>query len=171
MRVLKRKQKKKPSNCAWPYTIYVDDREKKGIWHIDHMQFKFVKKRLAVADYTIKGYEDIIAVEKKSGFKEFIGNLTGAKRPKFEKYLEKLSEYELGVIVIEGNYSSLQRVFRELKFSKMTPEGVFHWTHKILAEYGIPVITMDCKEHNKDLFLYALFDQLLQEAERIRNGR
>jgi len=168
MRVLNSKTKKKSSKYKWPLTIYVDDREKKGIWNFNHAQFKFVKKRLPVADYTIKGFEDIIAVEKKSGFKEFIGNLTGAKRPKFEKYLDKLSEYELGILVIEGNFNSLQRDFRTLKFSKMTPEGVFHWVNKIIVEYGIPVIMMDCKGHNKDLFLYQLFDQLLQEAQRIK---
>jgi ERCC4-type nuclease len=133
------------------------------------MQFKFVKRRLPVADYTIKGYEDIIAVERKSGFKEFIGNLTGKKRMKFEKYLEKLAEYELGILVIEENLNSLQRVFRELKFSRMTPEGVFHWVNKIVVEYGIPVICMDCKGRNKEKFLYQLFDQLLQEAERIHD--
>ncbi|KKL07877.1 hypothetical protein LCGC14_2581580, partial [marine sediment metagenome] len=76
MRVLTRQDKRvQKHGQKWPITIHWDDREKVGRWHIDHFQFKFVKKRLSVGDYTIKGYEDIIAVERKSGFKELIGNL------------------------------------------------------------------------------------------------
>ena len=167
MRVLKA-TKKKQSKEKWPLVIYYDDREKKGRWSIDHFKFKFVKKRLSVADYTIKGFEDIIAIEKKSGFKEFIGNLTGKKRAKFEVFLKKLSKYKLGVLVIEGNFSSLPRVFRELKYSGMNQEGVFHWINKIIVEYHIPVICMDCKERDKPVFLYQLFDALYQEAVRIK---
>ena len=131
MRVLKT-TKKTQSKEKWPIVIYWDDREKKGRWHIDHFKFKFKKKRLAVGDYTIKGFEDIIAVEKKSGFKEFIGNLTGKKRAKFEAYLRRLSKYKLGILVIEGNFNGLRQVFNELKYSGMSQEGVFYWYNKIV---------------------------------------
>lgn len=168
MRVLTRQDKRvQKLGHKWPITIYWDDREKKGRWDISHFQFKFVKKRLKVADYTIKGYEDVIAVERKSGFKEFIGNLTGKKRYKFEQYIKKLSQYPLPILVIEGNFSSLQRVFRELKFSKMNQEGVFHWINKIIINYEIPVICMDCKGRYKDIFLYQLFDQLYMKAKEL----
>lgn len=166
MRVLKPAEKKKQEE-KWPVTVFYDDREKKGRWSIDHFKFQFEKKRLGVADYTIEGFEDVIAVERKSGFKEFIGNLTGQKRKKFERYLKKLSEFPLPILVIEGNFNSLRRVFHELKFSRMTQEGVFCWINKIIIEYGIPVICMDCKGKYKEVFLYQMFEQLHQEAMRL----
>ena len=170
MRCLATTKKKKPEE-KWPFTIWYDDREKKGRWVIGHMKYKMVKKRLAVADYTIKGYSDIIAVEKKSGFKEFIGNLTGKKRAKFEVFLDKLSKYPLPILVIEGNFNSLPRVFRELKYSGMNIEGVYHWVNKIIVEYGIPVICMDCRGDDKNTFLYHMFNALIVEAERIKNEK
>ena len=168
MRVLARKDNKKPTE-EWPLTILYDDREKKGRWTIDHFKFKFVKKRLKVADYTIKGFEHIIAVEKKSGFKELIGNLTGKKRIKFMAYLKKLSKFPLPILVIEGNFNSLPRIFRELKYSGMNIEGVYSWVTKIMVEYGIHVVCMDCSQKDKDMFLYHLFSTLHEEARRIKD--
>jgi ERCC4-type nuclease len=125
------------------FTVIVDDREKKA-WDLP---YKVEKKRLKVGDYTIKGYEDKIAIEKKSGIIELLNDLANGYRGTFERFLKRLSEYPVKIIVVEDTLSelSINRALTHIRKksrgkSRLTSRSVYYWVADIALKYGIPIV-------------------------------
>jgi len=156
--------KKKSSKSSYPVTILVDDREKKP-WKVYSLMFKFKKKRLKVGDYTIEGYEDKIAIEKKSGIVELINNLSGRDRPRFKKFLEKLSQYPIRCIVVEDSFSHTDMAFRACPKSHLSPASIYYWLSVITVEYKIPVLFIGKSRPQREEFLHYLFTEALKQAK------
>jgi len=131
-------RKKKPVAVRWPVTIIQDDREKKP-WKLDPDHFKVKKKRLAVGDYTLEGWEDIIAIEKKGSIKELVTNLSNRYRPTFKKFLTKLERVPFKIIIIEDDLSNVERTIMRMK-TGLTSYSVYFWLSKIVIFHKIPVI-------------------------------
>jgi len=135
-------RKKKPSREK--VTILVDDREKQG-WKWLKEEYAIESKRLKVGDYSIKGFEDRIAIEKKSGLMELFNNLARADRSRFDRFLARISKYEYKVIVVceelsERNINYNLAILRKKSPTKMTAETIYFWVAKITMYYGIPII-------------------------------
>ena len=120
-----------------------DDREKKP-WTLP---FNMERKRLACSDYTIKGCEDIIAIEKKSGLIELLNDLANGYRGTFERFLKRLSEYPVKVIVVEDTLSelSINRALIHIRKksrgkARLTARSIYYWTSQIAMKYNIPII-------------------------------
>ena len=66
--------------------LIYDDREKKP-WDASFFgsEFKLTKKRLKIGDYTIKGHQKNIIVERKSSFKELAQNLSMRARRTYSR--------------------------------------------------------------------------------------
>ena len=125
------------------FTVLVDDREKKA-WDLPH---KIEKKRLKTGDYTVKGFEKIIAIEKKSGLIELLNDLTNGYRPTFERFLKRLSKYPVKVIVVEDTLSelsinrALSHIRRKSKGkARLTARSIYYWTAEIAVKYQIPIV-------------------------------
>jgi len=119
------KKKSKPNQK--PVVLY-DDREHKP-WLFLQSDYEMKRKRLKCGDYTIEGYEDIVAIEKKSGIEELLNDLTGKYRPTFvaiekksgieellndltgkyrptfKRFLKKLSQYPVKCIIVEEAFT------------------------------------------------------------------
>ena len=140
------KKKPKPNK---PMTILFDDREKKP-WLFLSDLYELKQQRLAVGDYTLEGYEDRIAVEKKSGMGELLSDLTSGYRKTFEKFLIKLSKYPIKVIVVESEFSH-NRLLGQIEImrkrsggrGRLTSATIYHWTSKIATYYNIPMLFID----------------------------
>ena len=135
--------KKKPAKLK-DLTILVDDREKKG-WTFLKQSYTIERTRLKTADYTIKGYEDIIAIEKKSGLRELFGNLTSCNRQRFIRFLDRLSKYPIKAIVVDEALSFERMSYHLMLLRKksncgLTPNTIYYWLDRISIYYGIPVI-------------------------------
>jgi len=133
----------KPKKIPKSFTVLVDDREKKA-WNLP---YKIEKKRLITGDYTIKGFEKIIAIEKKSGLIELLNDLANGYRPTFERFLKRLSQYPVKVIIVEDTLSTLtiSRALAHIKRkskgrARLTSKSIHYWTADIAAKYGIPII-------------------------------
>ena len=162
-----RKKPKPVSNI----TLVYDDREKNP-WMFLSKRWPMVKKRLKVGDYTIKGFENKIAIEKKSGIAELFSDLTTGERSGFERFLQRLSQYPVKAIVVEDSFfgpliysiaAILKRKSRGK--SRLTAHTIFHWTSKISIEYGIPILFVDkssCKE-----IVTKLVEQCISKAEKL----
>jgi ERCC4-type nuclease len=122
-------------------TIIRDSRE-----HADH-GYKFIKsascsgmqiEALPFGDYAIKGYPDLIIIERKQDVNELIGNL-GANRSRFERELQKMIEAKVKYkyIVVEDYWSS---VFKQSRYSKMKPQAIFGSIISLWLKYEIPFI-------------------------------
>ena len=123
------------------------------------------KKRLKVGDYSIEGYENVITIEKKSGFEELFNNLTAKERPRFERFLKKLSKYPIKCIIVEDELINLVSVWHIMKrkASKMclTPKTILYWVNKIIFEYQIPILFIP--KGWKNAIITGIFTQLIEQ--------
>lgn len=67
---------------------------------------KTIVKGLKVGDYSVEGYEEKIAIERKS-LQDFVA-CCGKERARFEREIERLRSILFRAIVVEGDWSSLE---------------------------------------------------------------
>jgi len=133
----------KPKKIPKSFTIIMDDREKKA-WDLP---YKIERKRLKTGDYTIRGFEKVIAIEKKSGLVELLNDLANGYRPTFERFLKRLSKYPVKVIIVEDTLSELS-INRALMYirkksrgkARLTSRTIYYWCSDIVLKYNIPII-------------------------------
>jgi len=160
--------KKKPKP-AKPITIVYDDREKHP-WRFLSVQWPMKKKRLKVGDYSIEGYEDKVAIEKKSGINELLADLAGSYRPTFERFLKKMSQYPVKLIVVEDAFInsdiySKVAILKKKSRSRLTIHTIYHWTIRIAAHYDIPILFLD--PHSVRELVTTLFEQLQKKVQEL----
>lgn len=85
-------------------------------------------------DYSIIGYEDKVAIERKklSDFYSYIG----AERKRTRNKLTALSKMDFAALVIEANESDLERKFG---YGKLTPAHAYGFLISLRVRYGIHV--------------------------------
>jgi len=158
------KKCKKVITLDRPVIVLRDDREKQP-WRIQSPDFRMQKKRLKTGDYTIDGYEEYVAVEKKANLKEFITNLGGHDRKRFVATLERLAEYEVKCIVIEDALDKrLYNLFKTMP-TKLSPTSVYFWLNKIIIYYGIPVLFIGRSYNMRNKMLVHMFNWIVEQIE------
>jgi len=163
MRYSKRKSSKSKSKPK-TVTILVDDRENNP-WTLDHPDFKFETQRLKVGDYTIAGAENHVAIEKKSGIVELITNLSSKDRPRFKRFLEKLSKYPIKCIVIEDSLSHIEAAFRACPKTHLEPASIYYWLSVITIKYQIPTLFIGNNKQQREDILYYLFSEIMKQLK------
>lgn len=106
------------------------------------------------ADYTIKGYEDLIRIEKKAGFREIMGNYTPKEnQERFVREMEKLKNVKHKYLVLE---TSLSNDIMGLSVQQMSVpcSRLIDWIYSLEQEYGIvPIFAGDAgKKISRVLF-------------------
>lgn len=108
-----------------PFTIIIDSREQSAF---DFRQLTEKGKPLVVGterkglktgDYSVKGFEEMFAVERKELGDLF--NCMGSDRERFERQLERLNKLQGAWVMIEGGWD---RILRGHAHSKMNPKSV-----------------------------------------------
>jgi ERCC4-type nuclease len=93
-----------------------------------------VSQALKAGDYSIKGYESVIAVERKT-IDDFVSSITHW-RDRFMNEMAILAEYEQACIVVEANLrNTLTGEYR----SQTHPNSVLGTSIAIELKYGVPV--------------------------------
>ena len=115
------------------FILVIDSREQAPLF-LDHPPkgLVMVRDTLEVGDYSIRGFEGKIAVERKT-IPDLL-NCLGNDRERFKRELEKLQGYEWRAIVVEGIESDL---FQFHDFSLMHPESVRQSLVSINIRYGV----------------------------------
>jgi hypothetical protein len=135
-------------------TIIKDTREQKG-WDFLEEEKVAGKVRVAgmevatmdAADYTIKGAEDLVRIERKYGFTELFNNMTPLEsKYRFEREMEKLRAVKHRYLVIE---TSLNDDILALSIPQLykgpTANRVLSWITELEMEYGIvPIYAGSC---------------------------
>lgn len=84
-----------------PLNIIVDTREQTP-WEFDiedtYYIFSYERGTLKTADYSIKGMEDIVAIERKRSSAEIATNIN---EPRFRKEFERLAQYKYKFVICE----------------------------------------------------------------------
>ena len=132
------------------YTIITDTREQNPLWTKN-----IINKKLDVGDYSIEGYEDKIAIERKSPG-DLFGTL-GKGHKRFKKELERALTYDFFAIVIETNYTNiLNKEFEGAFHSKMRGYVITSILSTLIIKYNIHVFfcngRVEAKKLIKDLF-------------------
>lgn len=117
-----------------PYVVCIDQREQlpyefKNITNKITRGGKRISQEVAVraqtshlktGDYTLLGFEEKVAIERKSKADAY--QTFGNGRKRFERELERLNEMEFAAVLIESDWSNLLR--NPPKHSKMSPKSV-----------------------------------------------
>lgn len=150
-------------------TVIIDDREKKP-WNIDQLGFLSERARLKVGDYSIKGYEDRVAIEKKSGLTELLIDLSSRNRPRFRRFLAKMAAYEIKCMVIEDSMSGINRALMSLPGTHLTHDTVLYWLSKMITDYGIPVLLIGKRKKTRERILYYILSAVIQMLDEGNNS-
>jgi ERCC4-type nuclease len=111
-------------------TVVIDTREQ--------LEYAFsapsVRRKLEAGDYSVEGFEDRVAVERKS-MADFVSTvIRGRKR--FHKELQKLRHYEAACVVVEGNFRDL---LEGRYLSDVHPNALAGSIASIIIDFGVPV--------------------------------
>jgi hypothetical protein len=128
--------------------VLVDSREQKP-WEFKEETKEPGKIRIAgseivglnAADYSLKGYEDIIRIERKRGFAELMGNMCPKDHKlRFEREMEKLRLIPHKYLLIETvpTHDALSLGVPQSRFGPPC-SAIIKWLNEIEIEYGIHV--------------------------------
>jgi hypothetical protein len=140
------------------YTIIRDTREKNG-WSFDFYENceAVVDEGMKTGDYTVKGLEDCLVIERKASSGEVALNL-GKKRKQFEAELERMEEFRFKYIVCEFSEDVLMQfpegsTIPKYKWQYLRMNGKF--MRKLLygyeKKYGVTLIFAETKEDAEEV--------------------
>lgn len=119
-----------PDVIFCPFTVIVDTREGAPFSFQEltgdsaqgrkPLVVRTVRKGLSTGDYSIEGFEDRVAVERKSKLDLF--GCMGKDRERFEKQVQRLNDLEHGFVVVEADWPSILLGSGE---SKLNPASVY----------------------------------------------
>ncbi len=98
------------------------------------------KAALETGDYSVEGYEDKIAVERKS-YGDLYNCLTSSKKH-FKKQLDRLSDYDFAYLLIDTTASS---VLMGHPHCKLPGEKALSHLAKLSVDYEVPFCFVDNK--------------------------
>ena len=137
------------------FMVVVDTREQKP--------YKFERsmlKTLESGDYSIRGLEDRIVIERKSKTDAF-GSL-GKGRSRFEREVKRMSEYEYAAIVIE---SSLASFLRPPAFTRMNPKAALNTLISWSVKYGVFIYFASDRKHARAL-VYRILEKFWKHRKQ-----
>jgi ERCC4-type nuclease len=113
-------------------TVVVDTREQEP--YAFDAGCEVVRRALPAGDYSIEGFEDSVAVERKT-LKDFVSTVI-RQRKRFYRELQRLEEYEAACVVVE---SDLRDVLTGRYRSGAHPNAVLGTVISIVVDFDIPV--------------------------------
>ena len=100
------------------YTVIKDTREQDGWFFSPYDRCSGMEvSTMKTGDYTIKGYEDLVCVERKGSVTEIATNL-GKKKKAFQAEMERMKAFDFRFILLEFSASDVI----DYPFSLLTPE-------------------------------------------------
>jgi ERCC4-type nuclease len=94
-------------------------------------------RALKTADYSIAGYESVIAVERKT-LQDIVGSLMHG-RERFLRELDRLASFRSKCLCIEATRTELKSPYQFAEAVKAHPNGVVGSLDALMAKFGIPI--------------------------------
>jgi len=125
--------------------IIVDSREKNPLYFRKSSTLESViVRKLNAGDYSIEGYEHLIAIERKSP-SDLFGTL-GKGHKRFKRELERAFNYEYFAILIEAPLTTiLNKDFEGSHYCGMLGDTIVQICYTLKLKYGIDIIFCDGK--------------------------
>ncbi len=88
------------------YTVIKDTREQDGWFFSPYDKCEGMEvETLHTGDYTLKGFDDIVCVERKASVSEIAMNLGRKKKP-FQNEMERMKDFQFSFLICENNAGS-----------------------------------------------------------------
>jgi DNA excision repair protein ERCC-4 len=150
--------------------IIIQDTREQNPFSFAFYGYEITVATLKTGDYTLQGYEEIVAIERKKSTSELATNL-GKYRDRFEREMERLSKFEHKYIVCEFTESDLLQFplnssipKRIIKYIRMNGKFMRKQLHKYEEDYGVPVIFCDGKEEAESKVV-DIFQEITRQHE------
>lgn len=116
--------------------VVIDTRERTPLMF---RRLKSVRGTLQAGDYSVRGAEDLFAVERKS-IADLVGCSTGAERRRFDRQLHRLGAYRFRRLIIVGHRIEVeQRRYR----SNLSPKAILGTLAAFEVRHDVPVSWSD----------------------------
>ena len=91
------------------YTVIQDTREKEGWYFSEYDKCSGMESgTLKTGDYTLKGFEEMVCIERKASTSEIAQNL-GKKKDPFQAEMDRMKEYPFAFLICEFSMDDLLR--------------------------------------------------------------
>ncbi|MCP4678074.1 MAG: hypothetical protein GY854_21685 [Deltaproteobacteria bacterium] len=114
-------------------SIIVDTREQQP-YSFDPDKVQSIRRALPAGDYSIEGFEDSVAVERKS-LEDYVSTVIRGRR-RFYKELARLADYDSACVVVEAE---LRQILLGNYQCGAHPYAIFGATISIIMDFGVPV--------------------------------
>ena len=141
----------KPTEIPEGFILKVDTREQTPLFDPIPKGLCIVRDTVTVGDYTVKGFEDKLAIERK-GLSDFFSYI-GSERDRTVKKLERMSEMYFSALVVQVEECDLYSPFIPTKLSH---EHVRGFLKCLRVKYRIPYIITDDKDYIERYILDSL---------------
>ena len=115
-------------------TIIVDTREQQP-FEFNAQRFSIRLQALKAGDYSVPGYESLLAVERKS-LEDYVSSVIKSRK-RFLREVEKLSAMQHKCIVVEGDLMDIQQ---HRYRSGIHPSSVLGASVMLMVDFGVPVL-------------------------------
>jgi len=141
-------------------TIIIDTREQ-APYQFSRWPVTVHRAGLPTGDYSIPGFEDKAAVERKS-LDDLVGCLMGENRHRFERELSRGRAYDLFSVVVEAD---LQDIACRRYQSKMKPEAALQSITAFYIRYQVPFLFCGSRA-GAEYMTYSLLSKYLYEIRK-----
>ncbi len=141
--------------------IIIDTREQEP-YAFDPDTIEIKNKALAVGDYSLDGFEEVVCIERKS-LQDYVQSVI-RRRDRFMKEVERLSAMPHSCIVVECDLSNIMgRHYR----SGAHPSSVLGATLSLMIDHGVPVCFCSDRQLARiftEMYLRRVYKRLTSEA-------
>lgn len=128
--------------------IVCDTREQAGYKFTDYSDVVAAIDTLTTGDYSLAGFTDLVAVERKE-LSDFINCLTH-DRDRFLREVDRLRGYESAALVIE---STIEQIRQCQYRAKVDPNTIIQSAFSLMANYRLPIYFAGTRK-NGESFVY-----------------
>ena len=143
----------------------VQDSNEQHPFEFDPAHFEVEVRPLAAGDYSICGFEDEFAIERKNGLEELIGWFSGG-RDRFYHELALLSKIKTAYIVVErGNLAQIMRGEYDVDMGKSSVVGTIN---ACLARFKVPVFFAESRPIAQHFVMTAMNAFVSKQIEKAK---
>lgn len=155
------------AKSIFPATVIVDSREQSPFHflNIDHWSIvPIAHVGLKTGDYSLRGYESRLTIERKS-ISDFLGSIS-AGRDRFEREFERMAELEFAAVVIEAELSEVLEHARTK--TKMKTDSILGTLDSWRIRYGVHWVFCIGRRHAEINTLTMLYQFWRNEQKRFK---
>ena len=145
-------------------TIIVDTREQRPFL-FSRLPVEVVRAPLPTGDYSVPGFEDQIALERKS-IDDLVGCLKGENRERFQRELARSMHFQVFVVLVEADFDDIRHGRYR---SEMKSESVLQSLAAFGIRYGVSFQFCGTRAH-AEYWAYSILTKFVAE-QHIRYER